>query len=663
MSFRNHIFRLLAGLALLIAADGHADVQYSYDAAGRVTGVVDAAGNAARYEYDAAGNIKRIDRFASTAIAIFGFSPAQGPVGTQVTISGKGFSTITNQNSVRFNGVASSVISAASDRLVVTVPVSASSGTITVVAPSGTGSSLDPFVVPAAPNAPTITGFAPAYGGVGDQFSVSGTGFSAVIPDNQLTVGGAPAGIVASTSTSLSALVGASTQSGPLSLTAPGGSAVSQNRFTVLENSYRTADVGLLQQGSIGTAWTFNAADTNKVYVLTFAGQAGQRISISITNQTTSSALTRIYGPSGSFVGGPFSSVSGNTYSPSMTLPVAGEYQLVFDPAGIGNATIRVIADTVGTLIAGGDAATLTTTVPGQNAAFTFSGTAGQRVSAVITGTTFTNGSIFTILAPGGATVGSNLFVSSSGFMDTRSLPVTGTYILLADPSGAGIGSTTVRLHTVPADPTATLIAGGDPAALTTTTPGQNAVFTFSGIAGQRVSAVITGTTFTNGSIFTMLAPGGAAVGSPLYLSSSGFMDTRTLPATGTYTLLADPSGAGIGSTTVKLHTVPADAAAAITIGGPAATVVTTTPGQNGLATFPGTAGQMVTVHAAGNTLGVVTLTLLHPDGTTALTSRSSVFSSFSLPAVTLPVTGTYTVQTDPSGAAFGAINISVTSP
>ncbi|MBA4286002.1 MAG: peptidase, partial [Xanthomonadaceae bacterium] len=343
-----------------------------------MTGVVDAAGNAARYEYDAAGNIKRIDRFASTAIAIFGFSPAQGPAGTRVTISGKGFSTVASQNAVRFNGVASGVISASTDRLVVTVPVSATSGTISVTAPSGTAGSLDPFVVSAASSAPAIAGFAPAYGGVGDQFSVSGTRFSTVIPDNQLTVGGSPAGIVAATSTSLSALVGASTRSGPLRLTTPGGSAVSQGSFTVLGNGYRTADVGLLQLGSIGTAWTFNAADASKVYVLVFAGQAGQRISIAITNQTASSATTRIYSPSGSSVGDSFSSASGNAYSSSMTLPVAGEYQLVFDPAGVGSATIRVIADAVGTLVTNGDPATQTTTMPGQNAAFSFSGTAGQ---------------------------------------------------------------------------------------------------------------------------------------------------------------------------------------------------------------------------------------------------------------------------------------------
>ncbi|MBA4284856.1 MAG: peptidase, partial [Xanthomonadaceae bacterium] len=105
------------------------------------------------------------------------------------------------------------------------------------------------------------------------------------------------------------------------------------------------------------------------------------------------------------------------------------------------------------------------------------------------------------------------------------------------------------------------------------------------------------------------------------------------------------------------------DAAVAITIGGPSAAIVTTTPGQNGLATFPGTTGRLATVRVTGNTIGFVALTLLHPDGTTVLATYSSAANSFSMPAVTLPATGTYTVQTNPSGTAFGTLNISVTSP
>jgi hypothetical protein len=54
-------------------------------------------------------------------------------------------------------------------------------------------------------------------------------------------------------------------------------------------------------------------------------------------------------------------------------------------------------------------------------------------------------------------------------------------------------------------------------------------------------------------------------------------------------------------------------------------------------------------------------VSVLGPDQST-LTSACVVISSATIPTLTLPVAGTYTVVVDPYGAATGALDVAVTS-
>ena len=139
-------------------------------------------------------------------------------------------------------------------------------------------------------------------------------------------------------------------------------------------------------------------------------------------------------------------------------------------------------------------------------------------------------------------------------------------------------------------------------------------------------------------------------------------MDPRTLPTSGTYTIVIDPNNTNTGSMTLTLYDVAADPAGSVTVGGSALNVTTTVPGQNATVTFSGTSGQQVTVHVTSNTMSTVTVKLLKPDGST-LTTTTSGSASFNLATQTLSVTGTYTISIDPSGANIGSMNVSVTSP
>ena len=73
-------------------------------------------------------------------------------------------------------------------------------------------------------------------------------------------------------------------------------------------------------------------------------------------------------------------------------------------------------------------------------------------------------------------------------------LPADDTYSIVVDASGTHTGQTSVTLYNVPADPTAAL-ASGTPGTLTTTTPGQNASFTFNGTAGWNLSLKLSAST------------------------------------------------------------------------------------------------------------------------------------------------------------------------
>ncbi len=87
--------------------------------------------------------------------SISSFSPASGPVGTSVTITGANY---LNVSAVRFNGVSAPFTVDTASRITATVPAGASSGTISVTAPAGGGSSSGSFTVSVPINVPpTIT--------------------------------------------------------------------------------------------------------------------------------------------------------------------------------------------------------------------------------------------------------------------------------------------------------------------------------------------------------------------------------------------------------------------------------------------------------------------------------------------------------------------------
>ena len=162
------------------------------------------------------------------APVITSFSPDSGPSFTRVAVHGSGFTGVTD---VRFNGVPAQFDNASDTYLNAYVPSGASSGPISVVTPSGTGTSSQSFIfIPP----PVIVGSTPKWGPVGSQVTVTGSGFTGA---TEVAFGGPYPGTAAVFDVvgdnQISATVPAGATTGCIAVTTPGGRAMAVRDFLV----------------------------------------------------------------------------------------------------------------------------------------------------------------------------------------------------------------------------------------------------------------------------------------------------------------------------------------------------------------------------------------------------------------------------------------------
>jgi hypothetical protein len=196
---------------------------------------------------------------------------------------------------------------------------------------------------------------------------------------------------------------------------------------------------------------------------------------------------------------------------------------------------------------------------------------------------------------------------------------------------------------------------GGAGSTVTTSVPGQNSSLTFAASAGQRLSIQVTASGLPTTKL-DLRQPNGSLLTTFYVSTSGGFMDTRTLPAAGVYTLAIDPSGGATVSMTILLYDVPPDATATTAPGGAPASLTIAVPGQNGSVGFQGVAGQRLSLQLGMSIAAKIVL--LAPDGSTV---RSIVAGGNTFVDVfTLPATGGYTLTVDPLDSGTGVISIKV---
>jgi len=331
--------------------------------------------------------------------------------------------------------------------------------------------------------------------------------------------------------------------------------------------------------------------------------------------------------------------------------------------------TLSNVVDVTATLTPG-TPLSVSLPTPGQNARLFFTATAGQRVSVNFTNSTFPNcnnfsqGAYATIYDSNNVAVSTTTCVSSSGFIEPVQL-AGGNYTLVFDPYWWNTGSVTITLYNV-VDVTGS-ITPGSPVNISTPTPGQNIRLTFSGTAGQQVSAVLN-STYNQGYwpvTLSILKPDGTTLGANTpEVGGHAFVDSTTLPVTGVYTVVVDPGGAMTGNGTLGVYLFT-DLTGTINIGSQVS-IPTSIPGQNVRYTFSGTAGQQVTAvlnSTYNQGYWPVTLSIVKPDGTTLGANTPELGGNTSVGSLTLPTSGMYTVLIDPRDSNTGSGTVTLTSP
>lgn len=431
---------------------------------------------------------------------------------------------------------------------------------------------------------------------------------------------------------------------------------------------------GTVTPGGPPITVTTNAPGQNAK--VNFTGATDQRVSVAISENTFPNyeVEASIKGPSGENILAPYRilDINGNAFFGPYSLSTTGVYEVFIDPIKIGTGSLKVTVydvppDPSYSVTPGGSPVTASTTTPGQKAVWTFNGSPGQRVSLNFTGNTM--GTVdASMRAPDGASAFSTSFVGSQ-FKGPYVLSQTGQHTITVDPRGANIGSITLTLYDVPPDPVSSIAANASPVVVSTTVPGQRALLTFTGSAGQRV-----GTHFTNDSIggtdYYLLGPDGVQIeGGPFNATSLlvAFFGPTPLTQTGEHTIVVDPQVARTGSVTVTLYDIPPDIQGAVSINGAAVTPTIGTPGQRALYTFSGTAGQAITVAGTNSAFNSsskqLKVFIYRQDGTTKVLDKTASTSSFTYSGITLPTTETYTLILDPVNVATGSVTVQVTSP
>ncbi len=657
---------LVPGTLRQAHASGSSGISYVHDDLGRLEAVVDPVNGTAIYGYDAVGNITSISRQSPTAVLIIDFSPKRGPSGTPVTISGTGFSSTASQDAVAFGGTAATVTSASPTQLVATVPSGAASGAITVTAPGGTATSAGPFTVAGSP-APTIAGFTPTIGAPGSAVSITGANFETVSTNDIVAFNGARAQVTSATSISMSSVV-PQTGSGRITVITPSGRATSSADFFVPPTGYTTADLGFTDRMAIGDSKSVTIGTPGKIALVVFDGTAGQVVNVGVSNITMGSTLcctVSVLNPNGATLGSPqYISLPGGS-DDELPLPTTGTYTMLLVPNGTatGSVTLSLSTDVTATGSVGGSPVTVTTTAVGQNARVTFSGASGQVINVGASQVSMGSGFFYlSVLNPDGTRLGNSvIIVNTGGSDDELTLPTTGTYTALVDPSGTATGSATISLST---DVTATGSVGGSPVTVTTTAVGQNARVMFSGIAGRVINVGASQVSMGSGFFYlSVLNPDGTRLGNSVIIANTGGSDDElTLPTTGTYTTLVDPSGTATGSATISLSR---DVTATASVGGPAVRITTSAVGQNAKVTFSGSASQRVTMTMSNVTIGTsaccsTRVSILNPDSST-LVAPTYVGTSGGTITATTATTGTYTIFVDPQGTDTGGITLALT--
>ncbi len=160
---------------------------------------------------------------------IASFSPGSGAPGAAITVTG---TNLTGTTTVTVGGAAASFTVVNATTLTLLVPTTGQTGAIVVTTTAGTATSSTSLTVLPAQPVVAITGISPASAAPGNAVTLTGTNFTGA---TALSIGNTPVpGFVVVNATTITFVVPVAASTGPISVTAPVGTATSGMPFTVL---------------------------------------------------------------------------------------------------------------------------------------------------------------------------------------------------------------------------------------------------------------------------------------------------------------------------------------------------------------------------------------------------------------------------------------------
>lgn len=558
-------------------------------------------------------------------------------------------------------------------------------------------------VVNNALSAVTVLQFSPSAAPVGAVVTISGTGFSA---ETSVGFNGVAATPSQASATSLTVAIPVGATSGPLSVTAPGGSATSAGSFTV--SSTLGPTITGVSPSPIIPGQTLTIIGSNFV-----AGGNVDYNRVFINNRfaevltATAGKITALVPNVGS---GPVS-VQTPSGAATFNAPLAVAPSIPWNAATqcTPGPCVFTAQFSAGAVIS---AQTVTLPAPGSSVtsaslpAFSFTGVgpppvalisffapAGQRVAISIPASLGQSAPPtplgFSLLSPDGwnPLPESDLpFARATGFQTISAavtVQLTGTQtIALYVPSAnkcspaapCAIPGVAVTLHNVPPDVTATIApsVGGTSVPIIFQGSGQSAVVSFQQAPPSDLVSVVTTPNLTpadpgltNGACYL------ATITQPELTHQIDFQCGRganavdfsgqlATPAPGTYTLTVTPlnpivTAAGVSTATLTLYSIAsAFTPIPIVVGGPGQTLNMAVNGQAGLLTFNGAAGQKLTLttqlqnDSIGQCAGVGVTYQSDVYTVTGVSAATQCSTTGGSQLFTLPVAGAYAITISP---------------
>ncbi|WP_351230143.1 RHS repeat-associated core domain-containing protein [Streptomyces sp. NPDC002133] len=294
-----------------------------------------------------------------------------------------------------------------------------------------------------------------------------------------------------------------------------------------------------------------------------FIAPANGTLGFALTGVTLNkSATLRLFGPSGGsgdYVGTLSANADDVFYLTGLT--AAAAYTLLVTPedAGSGNATLWLSKPVAAGVLSTTAPRTGTVARPGQQLEFTFDAAAGDGTTVAFSGNTLGIARVVAV-APGSTTEDyAGSLSSGTGLVEFLAPLAAGTHKVIVQPDRSNPGAVTATL--VPDANGGALTVDGVKRPAAITTAGQNAHYTFTGAAGQRLRLGLDTPPYYWS--LSVRSPNGTWLVSNKSMSETTLStDLPALPAAGTYTISVDPWSQRTGTWNLGLTTTPAALAA-----------------------------------------------------------------------------------------------------